>query len=231
MTKLEVEEQCLGQFIVMPSSSFKSWWSPTDEVEVRTPHGRHGNAGKVSHSAKSSVHQQFLEFVDMNSQPNGRSADSPGPTIYFSPKFTTIQMPKQGTSHYQERVKRFVVGEFNRTQRESGRGECSNGSSHNWLKSDRPKVAICPHREDYCDTCSKQKISINAKQTTINCLKQASNSEPDEIKKLEAELADLKEEQEQHRQRAQKAHEYYIQETAFCASRWKQISELEDSYR
>ena len=134
-------------------------------------------------------------------------------------------MPKKGTSHYQERVKRSVVGEFNRTQRESGRGECSNGSSHNWLKSDRPKVAICPHREDYCDTCSKHKISINAKQTTINRLKQASNSE---IKKLEAELVDVKEEQERHRQRAQKAHEYYVHETASCASRWKQINKLEE---
>ena len=174
------------------------------------------------------IHQQFLEFVDMNSQPNSRSADSSGPTVYFSPKFTTIQMPKKGTSHYQERVKRSVVGEFNRTQRESGRGECSNGSSHNWLKSDRPKVAICPHREDYCDTCSKHKISINAKQTTINRLKQASNSEPEELQKLEAELVDLKEEQERHRQTAQKAHEYYVEETARCAFRWKQIKELEE---
>ena len=234
MTKVEVEEQRLGQCVVMPSTldcSFKSWWrsvDPTDQVEVRTPHGRHGNAGKESHSAKSTVRQQFLQFVDMNSQPNGRSADSSGPTIYFSPKFTTIQMPKKGTSHYQERVKRSVVGEFNRTQRESGHGECSNGSSHNWLKSERPKVAICPHREDYCDTCSKHKISINAKQTTINRLKQASNSEPEEIKKLEAELVDLKEDHEQHRQRAQKAHECYVKETASCASRWKQINELDE---
>ena len=64
MTKLEVEEHCLGQYVVMQSTldcSFKSWWrsvDPTDEVEVRTPHGRHGNAGKVSHSAKSTVHQR-----------------------------------------------------------------------------------------------------------------------------------------------------------------------------
>ena len=171
MTKSEVEDQHLGERVVMPANldcSFKSWWrsvEPTDEVEVRTPHGRHGNAGKV---AKTTTHEKFLDFVDMNSQPNGLSADSSGPT-YFSPKFTSIQMPKKSVHHYQERVKRSVVGEFNRTQRESG---CSNGSSHNWLKQDRPKLAICPHREDYCDTCSKQKISINAKQTTIETSKQ-----------------------------------------------------------
>ena len=91
------------------------------------------------------------------------------------------------------------MGEFNHTQHESGHGECSNCFSHNWLKSDRPKVAVCPHREDYCNTCSKHKININAKQTTINHLKQASNSKPEELQKLEAELVDLKKEQEHHR--------------------------------
>ena len=112
MTKLEVEEQHLGGCVVMPANldwSFKSWWrsiEPTDEVEVRTPHGRHGNAGKVSHSAKVTTHENFIEFVDVNSQPNGRSADSSGPTFYFRPKYLTIQMPKKGTSHYQEQVKR-----------------------------------------------------------------------------------------------------------------------------
>lgn len=112
----------------------------------------------------------------MNSQPNGRSSDSYGPTSYFLPKFTTIQAPKPSVSHYEERLARSVVGEFNRVQRERGKGECSNGSSHNWLKSDRPKVAICPHQEYYCDTCSKIKTAIHAHQTTINRLLQSANA-------------------------------------------------------
>ena len=234
MSKLEVEEQRLGEYVVMPDCldcAFKNWWrslESSDSVKVKTPHGRHGNAGKVSHSAKTTILEKFLEFVDANSQPNGRSADSSGPTFYFSPKFTTIQMPKKGVSHYQERVSRSVVGEFNRTQRDNGLGECSNGSSHNWLKTERPKLAICPHREDYCDTCSKHKIEVHAKQTTINRLRQASNSEPDEIKKLEDELTHLKDVQENHRQRAQKAHQYYVDTTARCASEWKQIKDLEE---
>lgn len=145
--------------------------------------------------------------------------DLPIPTFYFSPKFTSIQIPKKSVHHYQERVKRSVVGEFNRTQRESGLGECSNGSSHNWLKQDRPELAICPHREDYCDTCSKQKISI---KTTINRLRQASNSE---IKRLETELAGLKEEQESHRETAQKSHQHYVKATTECESKWKKIKE------
>ena len=65
MTKSEVEEQRLGERVAMPANldcSFKSWWrsvEPTDEVEVRTPHGRQGNAGKVSHSAKYLTQQSI----------------------------------------------------------------------------------------------------------------------------------------------------------------------------
>ena len=89
--------------------------------------------------------------------------------------------------------------QFNRVQRERGKGECSNGSSHNWLKSDRPKVAVCPHQEDYCDTCSKNKVAIHAKQTTINRLLQSASASPTEIKKLEEEMKSLKQSQEIHK--------------------------------
>ena len=39
------------------------------------------------------------------------------------------------------------MGELNRAKREAGKKECSNGTSHNWVKAYRPKVAICPHKE------------------------------------------------------------------------------------
>ena len=205
MTKGEVEEKRLGQYVFMPSASelsFKMWWralEPSATVEVRYLHARHGNAGQVAHSAKTTIHAEFIRFVDMNSQPNGRSADLSGPTHYFSPQFTTIQMPKAGVSHDEERICRSVVGG---SQRESGKGECSNGSSHKWLKSDRPKVSICPHQEDHCDTCCKHKNDIHPKQTTINRMRQLSNADPDGIKKLEEELTSLKREHENHRQEA-----------------------------
>ena len=67
---------------------------PSVTVEVRYPHARNGNAGQVSHSAKTTTREEFIRFVDMNSQPNGRSADSSGPTHYFSPQFTSIQTSK-----------------------------------------------------------------------------------------------------------------------------------------
>ena len=113
-------------------------------VELRYPHDRHGDAGQVSNSTNTTTHDEFIRFVDMNSQPNGRLADTSGLTRYFSPQFTSLQMPGAGVSHYEERKRISVVGKFNRSQHESGRGEISNGSSHNLLKADRPKVAICP---------------------------------------------------------------------------------------
>ena len=114
-----------------------------------------------------------------------------------------------GVTHYEERLSRSVVGEFNRLELESNQGVCSNGSSHNWLKTDRPRVSICPHQEDYCNTCSHKKYEIHAKQTTIYRLLQSSNGNPDEVKQLEVEMAAVKQVLEDHRQEAQISHKYY----------------------
>ena len=233
MEKSKVEEKRLGDCVIMPAgleTSFKSWWRSQDAstiVQVRYPHERHGNAGKTSNSAKSSLREDFLEFVDLNTQPNGRSADSSGPTSYFIPKFSTIQTPKPTVSHYEERLSRSVVGEFNRVQRERGKQEISNGSSHNWLKAHRPKVAICPHQEDYCDTCSKSKVARHAKQTTINRLLQSANASPEEVKKLEDEVKCLKQQNENHRDDAKKSHEHYTEVTRRCCKEWLEITSLE----
>ena len=233
MSKSDVEEQRLGNYVIMPADidiSFKKWWrclDPSATVDVRYPHGKHGNALKPSHSAKMSTMEDFLQFIDMNSQPNGRSADSTGPTVYFLPKFTTIQAPKAGVSHYEERLSRSVVGEFNRIQQESGKSGCSNGSSHNWLKAHRPKVSICPHQEDYCDTCSRKKVNINGKQTTLNRLLQSGNADSEEVKTIEDEIASLKQDLECHRQEAQKSHEYYVEVSTRCTTEWNEITALE----
>ena len=77
---------------------FNLWWKdlPDDhEVTVRYPYERHGLAGKVSNHPKTDTKERFLEFVDENSQPNGRRLDSRNPTHYFLPKFTTISAPKK----------------------------------------------------------------------------------------------------------------------------------------
>ena len=50
---------------------------------VLSHYKENGNAGKISNSAKSSIMEDFLSFVDTNSQPNGGSSDFTGPTSYF----------------------------------------------------------------------------------------------------------------------------------------------------
>ena len=89
MTKTAVERENLVEYVVMPTDldiPFMQWWRFLESavlVNVRYPHQRHGNAGKPSHFAKTSVKEDFLAFVDANSQPNGRSADSSGPTLFY----------------------------------------------------------------------------------------------------------------------------------------------------
>ena len=89
MKKSDAVAQKLGDFVVMPQGndqSFLVWWRslPDDHIiQVRYPYEHHGNARKESHSAKPSVRDDFLKFVDCNIQPNGRSANSSGPTHYF----------------------------------------------------------------------------------------------------------------------------------------------------
>lgn len=118
--------------------------------------------------------------------------------FYFSPTFTTIQTLKANIAHYQDRLGRSVVGEFNCVQVEQGKGVCSNGLSHNWLKAFRPKVVICPHQEDYCDTCSKFKNETHYKQTMLNCLQQSAAASSEDLYNLKDELKHLKADHEEH---------------------------------
>ena len=135
-------------------------------------------------------------------------------------------MPKPGTPNYEHRLARSLVGEFNRAQREAGKQGCSNGSSFNWLK-ERPKHAICPHQEDYCDTCAKAKEKIKSKQTTLNRLKAAATSTPEEIKELEDKIKTCQQEHAHHRDLANKSHAYFVEVSQKCETEWKRIAELE----
>ena len=78
--------------------NFTQWWrslGSSELVVVHYPHEKHGNACRVSNSTKPSIMNDFISFVDANSQPNGRSAESHGPIPYFISKFATIQTPKK----------------------------------------------------------------------------------------------------------------------------------------
>ena len=234
MMKDRVENERLGDFVVMPTSvefPFLTWWRSLDQehtVQVRYPYQRHGCAGKPSHSSKQGVREDALAFVDANIQPNGRSADSFGRTHYFVSTFTTIQTPKKDVAHYSERLTHSVVGEFNRTQQQSGKHTCSNGSASNWFRQYRPKVAICPHKLDYCDTCAYFNKEIHAKQTTLNRLQHTSSTDDEELKCLKESVENLQSDLEAHKLIAQKSHKYYIEMVNRCATQWKRIAELQE---
>ena len=235
-TKSEVISKSLGKFVVMPEScdmSFMAWWKLLDNssiVTVQYPHERHGLAGSTSHAAKVDAKQDFLNFVDINSQPNGRSAESSSATHYFLPKFRTIQTPKANVSNYELRVKQSLVGEFNRAQTERHRTIISNYSASVWLKKERPKYAIYPHKLDYCDTCAKQNELLRSKQTILNRIRQTGSAEEEQQKSIEDEMAQINEELKTHREQAQQSHDYYKDVTSRCHEEWKEIFRLETKH-
>ena len=166
LTKAEVEQQRLGEFVLMPSGcdiAFRKWWKDISEdnvVTVKYPYEQHGLARRVSNSAKTEAKDDFLKFVDNNSQPNGRDLNSYSPTHYFLPHFTTIEAPKQSVRNYHQRLSTSLTGEFNRAQQEQGRPTVSSSSVSTWLKQNRPKHTMYLHKLDYCDTCTGVKNKI-----------------------------------------------------------------------
>lgn len=233
MTKAEVEEGRLSKYVVMPPAcdlSFIRWWktlSNTDTINVKYPHSRHGNAGKPSNSAKTNTKARYLEFIDTNSQPNGRSADSSSATHFFLPKFSTIQIPKHGVPRYEQRVKESLVGEFNRVQKENEMPTISNYSGSTWLKKERPKHSVYPHKLDYCDTCASLNEKIRAQQTTLNRIRQFGSTEEEDQTSLETSNASLNKELEVHKDEAQRSHKYYTDVTKQCKEHWEEITRLE----
>ena len=162
-----------------------------------------------------------MTFIDCNIQPNGRSADSSGPTHYLVSLFATIQVPKKDVAHSEERKRRSVVGELTVYKRKKGKGGCSNGSAHNWLKQFRPKVAICPHKLDYCDTCAKMSEDLRSKQTILKWLKQTGSVSEEEVHSSDNSIKELSLSLEEYKWPAQKSHKYHLEMVERCANQWK----------
>ena len=72
--------------------------------------------------AKEGVMADFLQFVNANSKPNGRQSGSYSAQFFFHPKVTRVALPKQGEKNYEEKARSSLVHEFNRVQRELGKG-------------------------------------------------------------------------------------------------------------
>lgn len=115
MTKKAVTDERLQNCVLHSdeTQTFAAWWKTVDDgddVEVQFPHERHGLAGRVSNHSKQDVLADFLEFVDANSQPNGRQAGSY--IIIHSVMSTFINSSFNGSiqimlAFFQEHCKRF----------------------------------------------------------------------------------------------------------------------------
>ena len=188
------------------------WWWWADNfchLVEECQEGWHGGSSIPTRLAgKQEVMSEFLDFVDANSQPNGRQAGSYSAQFFFLPKFTRIATPREGEKNYDEKSKSSVVTEFNRVQRENGRQTSASTAAIECMKKHRSKVAIHPSMTDYCDTCKYLKEQLSRNQAILN-RQQQSGSTP------EAELAkmNLKEE---HKDTATKAREYYKVDTVVC---------------
>lgn len=58
----------------------------------------------TDYGAKTDVMNDFLKFVDNNSTPNGRQADSRCPIFYFLPKFQRIEPPKPDEKDFDKKA-------------------------------------------------------------------------------------------------------------------------------
>ena len=108
-----------------------------------------------------------------------------------------------------------MVGVFNQAQTEKNRDTISNYSASTWLKSERPKHSIYPHKLDYC---AKTKEELHCNPTTLN---------KEEQKEVEATIAKLTSELEMHHENAKKSHDYYTATKKRCKEEWTEIKSTE----
>ena len=104
MTKQDVVEKRLEKFVLHDVEDdmlmFEAWWKTVEDdevLEVQYPHEHHGLASRPYNHAKKEGMMDFLEFVDSNTQPNGRQAGSHSAQYFFIPKFTHIAAPRKIT--------------------------------------------------------------------------------------------------------------------------------------
>ena len=123
-----------------------AWWINLEDssmIELHNPPKLH--QGK-SNNSKEELLARFLEFIDNNSQPNGRRVGSHGPLFFLNSKFDRINAPSASEVGKPERWKRrSLVYEYNRTIEDNK--SISNGTAKKWLKTYRPKHTICPKKD------------------------------------------------------------------------------------
>lgn len=203
-----------------------SWWinlKDSSIVELRSPPKLH--QGK-SNNCKEELLLHFLEFIDNNSQPNGRRVGSHGPLFFLNSKFDRLNAPSTGESTKPEQWKRrSLVYEFNRT-REDGKS-ISNGTAKKWLKMYRPKHTISPKKTDYCEMCVECQEQKRRHEIISMRLQQEGNGNENEIRENKALAESYGLLLEEHKMDAANELEHYRQQTNNSRSLYLLIEEFQ----
>jgi hypothetical protein len=203
------------------------WWMGLENnsfVSLRDPPKLHCGS---SNNSKKHLLSRFLDFVDTNSQPNGRQVGSHGPLLFFSPKFNRINAPSKSDADKAEQWKRrSLVYEFNRSLDD---GESiSNGTAKNWLKLYRPKHAISPLRTDYCEICAECQEQKRRAEAICKRLQQNGNGNQERICECQTLAESYGLLLEEHKMVANRELQYYRQQTNESRSLFLSIQELQE---
>ena len=213
--------------IVPPADvdSVIDWWASLSNdsiIELRSPPKLHKGRGN---NKKETLLKQFLEFVDNNSQPNGRRVGSHGPLNFLNSKFTRISAPYASEEGKPEQWKRHsLVYEYNRSL---GTNESiSSGTAKKWLKTYRPTHAICPPKTDYCEMCVECQEQARRHETIAMRLRQEGNSTEGDIRENEALAESYRMLLEEHKLDAANEIAHYRQQVNDCHSLYKMTTML-----
>jgi len=223
--RISTEQTC---DVVPPATvtNVLAWWTNLEDssiIELHNPPKLHH--GK-SNNSKEDLLARFLEFIDHNSQPNGRRVGSHGPLFFLNSKFDRINAPSASEVGKPEQWKRrSLVYEYSRTLEDNK--SISNGTAKKWLKIYRPKHTICPKKTDYCEMCVECQEQKRRHETISMRLQQEGNGNEDEIRENKALSESYGLLLEEHKMDAANELEHYRQQTNKSGSLYHYIEELQ----
>ena len=150
--------------------------------------------------------------------------DSHGALFYFQSHYTRIDPPAKTEKDYNKKMQVSVVAAFNRAQEETGGKTMAASTFRKHLEKNFPRVSICPHKEDFCDTCKA--LDIDMKRTTfiIRKIKESGNTSEDQLRLREEELKSLRKQHQDHLLDAKLARTFHNNMVARCKEQWKTLA-------
>jgi hypothetical protein len=224
-------DQRTGRVIAPPNARLHdggiAWFAnlePHDPVELRIRRG-HGLEGRPSNNAKPpDVLEDFREFVNANSAPNGRRPGTGHAEYYFAAHFSSVDRsyattPKPG--HYS------LLEEFNKAQRAAGKESGMIGATTlaRWLARFFSKHALCPHKSDYCDTCAEFAVQLHSAIKTLQRYRAGGTNNPAAAAEVERGIQRLRDARAEHLKEAERERAIYRTLIADANTAWADIKD------